>query len=99
MKPNEPDEPGSSDYNSRLWRRNRNERIIAENQPLKEKAGTSKWEKTKALLPNQSQPTKVRFHQFEDHLAIADDRDSIWSASPLIFRAPPISTEGTMLTC
>ncbi|KAL1999694.1 hypothetical protein VTN02DRAFT_4155 [Thermoascus thermophilus] len=80
MKPNEPDEPGSADYNERLWRRSRNEKIIAETQPLKEKAGTSRWDNTVALLTNDTQPMKMCFHQFEDHLAIADDRDtiSIW---------------------
>ncbi|KAL2014174.1 hypothetical protein VTN00DRAFT_1699 [Thermoascus crustaceus] len=80
MKPNEPDEPGSADYNERLWRRSRNEKIITETQPLKEKAGTSRWDNTVALLTNDTQPMKMCFHQFEDHLAIADDRDtiSIW---------------------
>ncbi|PCH03585.1 Armadillo-like helical [Penicillium occitanis (nom. inval.)] len=80
MKPNEPDEPGSADYNERLWRRSRNERIIAETQPLKEKAGSSRWHVSTALLTNDSQPMKMSFHQFEDHLAIGDDRDgiSIW---------------------
>lgn len=80
MKPNEPDEPGSADYNERLWRRSRNERIIAETQPLKEKAGSSRWQNSTALLTNDTQPIKMTFHQFEDHLAIGDDRDtvSIW---------------------
>ena len=78
MKPNEPDEPGSADYNSRLWRRTRNERIIVDTQPLKEKAGASRWERLDGLLNNQSQPTRLRFHQFEDHLAVADDQDNIW---------------------
>lgn len=77
MKPNEPDEPGSADYNERLWRRSRNEKIITETQPLKEKAGTSRWDNTVALLTNDTQPMKMCFHQFEDHLAIADDRDTI----------------------
>lgn len=77
MKPNEPDEPGSSDYNERLWRRGRNERIIAETQPLKGKAGTSRWDNSTALLTNSSQPLKMCFHQFEDHIAVADDRDTI----------------------
>lgn len=77
MKPNEPDEPGSADYNERLWRRSRNERIIAETQPLKEKAGSSRWQVSTALLTNDSQPMKMSFHQFEDHLAIGDDRDGI----------------------
>ncbi|KAJ5198801.1 Armadillo-like helical [Penicillium hispanicum] len=77
MKPNEPDEPGSSDYNERLWRRSRNEKIIAETQPLKGKAGTSRWDNSMALLSNNSQPLKMCFHQFEDHIAVADDRDTI----------------------
>jgi regulator-associated protein of mTOR len=77
MKPNEPDEPGSADYNERLWRRSRNEKIIAETQPLKEKAGSSRWHHSTALLTNGSQPMKMCFHQFEDHLAVGDDRDTI----------------------
>ncbi|KAN0068879.1 Raptor N-terminal CASPase like domain containing protein [Elaphomyces granulatus] len=80
MKPNEPDEPGSADYNERLWRRSRNEKIIVETQPLKEEAGSSRWDHLTASMTNNSQPMKMCFHQFEDHLAVADDRDtiSIW---------------------
>ncbi|MCJ1474557.1 hypothetical protein MMC13_003216 [Lambiella insularis] len=77
MKPNEPDEPGSSDYNSRLWRRMRNEKTLSTTQPLKLLAGTSRWDIPNGTLANGSQPMKMCFHQFEDHLAIADDRDSI----------------------
>ena len=79
MKPNEPDEPGSADYNERLWRRSRNERIITETQPLKEQAGSSRWDTCLSLLSNPNQPMKMCFHQFEDHLAVADDRDTVWS--------------------
>ena len=78
MKPNEPDEPGSAEYNQRMWRRSRNERIIADNQPLKDKAGSSQWVHVEHSLNNQSQPTKLSLHQFEDHLAVADDRDNVW---------------------
>jgi len=35
----EGDEPGSVNYNERLWRRVRNEKIIYENQPHREHAG------------------------------------------------------------
>ncbi|KAL6237731.1 hypothetical protein BDW75DRAFT_203571 [Aspergillus navahoensis] len=77
MKPNEPDEPGSADYNERLWRRSRNEKIISETQPLKGKAGSSRWDNSIALLSNSTQPLKMCFHQFEDHIAVADDRDTI----------------------
>ena len=81
MKPNEPDEPGSDDYNSRLWRRNRNERALLVTQPLKNVAGTSRWDIDAGFLNNGNQPTKMSFHQFEDHLAIADDHGtiSVWN--------------------
>ena len=78
MKPNEPDEPGSDDYNSRLWRRVRNEKTLAMTQPLKGVGSSSPWDSPTGFFNNGSQPTKMCFHQFEDHLAIADDRDSIW---------------------
>ncbi|GAB1217188.1 hypothetical protein ATERTT37_006419 [Aspergillus terreus] len=77
MKPNEPDEPGSADYNERLWRRSRNEKIIAETQPLKGKAGSNRWDHSMTLLSNNSQPLRMCFHQFEDHIAVADDKDTI----------------------
>ncbi|EGE84971.1 regulatory associated protein-mTOR [Blastomyces dermatitidis ATCC 18188] len=77
MKPNESDEPGSADYNERLWRRGRNEKIITDTQPLKERAGTNRWDTSSALLSNPTQPTKMCFHQFEDHIAVADDRDTV----------------------
>ncbi|PGH09861.1 hypothetical protein AJ79_05587 [Helicocarpus griseus UAMH5409] len=77
MKPNESDEPGSTDYNERLWRRSRNDKIITETQPLKERAGTSRWDTSNSLLSNPSQPIKMCFHQFEDHIAVADDRDTV----------------------
>ncbi|CEL02912.1 Putative Regulatory associated protein-mTOR [Aspergillus calidoustus] len=77
MKPNEPDEPGSADYNERLWRRSRNEKIISETQPLKGRAGSSRWDNSAAFLSNGSQPLKMCFHQFEDHIAVADDGDTI----------------------
>lgn len=77
MRPNDPDEPGSADYNSRLWRRNRNEKIIADNQPLKGVAGGSKWTRLEGFLNNHSQPLRLSFHQFDDHLAVTDDKDTI----------------------
>ncbi|MCJ1349391.1 hypothetical protein MMC31_007631 [Peltigera leucophlebia] len=77
MKPNEPDEPGSDDYNSRLWRRSRNEKVMTTTQPLKGIAGTSHWDIPAGFFNNNSQPTKMCFHQFEDHLAVADDRNGI----------------------
>ena len=78
MRPNEQDEPGSDDYNARLWRRVRNEKTLALTQPLKGVAGTSRWDVPNGLFNNGSQPSKMCFHQFEDHLIVADDRDTVW---------------------
>lgn len=78
MRPIDSDEPGSDDYNQKLWRRSRNEKMLTCTQPLKGVAGTSKWDVPMGFFNNGTQPTKMCFHQFEDHLAIADDRDTIW---------------------
>ncbi|KAL9578380.1 MAG: hypothetical protein Q9203_007117 [Teloschistes exilis] len=90
MRPNEPDEPGSGDYNRKLFRRARNEKVLTCTQPLKNIAGSSKWDQPCAFFNNGTQPTKMCLHQFEDHLAIADDRDSIciwdWSKSTRLNR-------------
>ncbi|KAF2265299.1 hypothetical protein CC78DRAFT_532512 [Lojkania enalia] len=77
MKPTEADEPGSTDYNGRLWRRNRNDKIIAETQPLKDAAVTSRWDVPRGYFDNLSQPMKLCFHQFEDHLVVTDNRDTV----------------------
>ncbi|KAF2163018.1 hypothetical protein M409DRAFT_26465 [Zasmidium cellare ATCC 36951] len=77
MRPSEGDEPGSKDYNERLWRRNRNDKIIASTQPLKEAAGTERWDKPCGWFGIGAAPVKMVFHQFENHLVTSDDRDSI----------------------
>lgn len=77
MKPTEADEPGSTDYNGRLWRRNRNDKIIAETQPLKEIAVNNRWEVPRGYFDNLSQPMKMCFHQFEDHLIVTDNRNTV----------------------
>jgi regulator-associated protein of mTOR len=77
MKPTEADEPGSTDYNGRLWRRNRNDKIIAETQPLKEVAVSNRWDVPRGYFDNLSQPNKMCFHQFEDHLVVTDSRDTV----------------------
>jgi regulator-associated protein of mTOR len=77
MQAPEAEEPGSTDYNERLWRRNRNDRIIAKTQPLKEMAGTSPWDKPKGFWNNGSQPVKICWHQFEEHIIVTDEKDGI----------------------
>ncbi|ORY09191.1 raptor N-terminal caspase like domain-domain-containing protein [Clohesyomyces aquaticus] len=77
MKPTEADEPGSTDYNGRLWRRNRNDKIIAETQPLKDIAAANRWDQPQGYFDNLSQPMKLCFHQFEDHLIVTDTKDTV----------------------
>ena len=77
MKRNEADEPGSEEYNSRLWRRNRNEKILESTQKLKEQAGSCRWDNQLASFDIRVQPMKMCFHQYDSHLAVTDDRDSV----------------------
>lgn len=102
MKPNEAEEPGSADYNERLWRRSRNEAILLETQPQKETAGTGKWTTPEGFFNNQSQPSKMTFHQFEDHLAVSDDRDTIcvwdWKKNGRLSRFSNGNPEGSKIS-
>ncbi|CZT45694.1 related to raptor, a binding partner of target of rapamycin (TOR) [Rhynchosporium secalis] len=102
MKPNEAEEPGSTDYNERLWRRSRNEAILRETQPQKEIAGSGKWTTPAGFFNNQSQPSKMTFHQFEDHLAVSDDRDIIsvwdWKKSGRLNRFSNGNPEGSTIS-
>ena len=77
MKQSDAEEPGSTDYNERLWRRSRNEKIITLTQPQKVQAETNPWDFVSRVFDNDTPPSQMRFHQFEDHLAVTDDRDLI----------------------
>lgn len=102
MKPNEAEEPGSTDYNERLWRRSRNEAILRETQPQKETAGNGKWTTSAGFFNNQSQPSKMTLHQFEDHLAVSDDRDTIciwdWKKADRLSRFSNGNPEGSKIS-
>ncbi|RKF64011.1 Target of rapamycin complex 1 subunit mip1 [Erysiphe neolycopersici] len=78
MKPHEAEEPGSTEYNERLWRCSRNEAILLETQSQKDIAASGRWNIPSGSLNNNSQSGKMIYHQFEDHLAVADDRDTIY---------------------
>lgn len=101
MRAHDPDEPGSADYNQRLWRRTRNEKIIAESQPLKGVAGSSKWTRLDAFINNQSQPMHMTFHQFDDHLATTDDKDTVsvwdWQTNTQLSRFSNANPEGSRI--
>ncbi|KAH8686077.1 raptor N-terminal caspase like domain-containing protein [Tricladium varicosporioides] len=102
MKPNEAEEPGSTDYNERLWRRSRNEAILRDTQPQKETAGSGKWTTSAGFFNNGSQPSKMTLHQFEDHLAVSDDRDTIcvwdWKKQDRLCRFSNGNPEGSKIS-
>jgi regulator-associated protein of mTOR len=102
MKPTEAEEPGSTDYNERLWRRSRNEAILRETQPQKDIAGNGKWTNPSGFFNNQSQPSKMILHQFEDHLAVSDDRDTIcvwdWKKQDRLCRFSNGNPEGSKIS-
>ncbi|KAL2158375.1 hypothetical protein VTH06DRAFT_4423 [Thermothelomyces fergusii] len=77
MKAPEAEEPGSNEYNERLWRRSRNEAVMRETQPQKTYARTHKWNSQAGVIMTGSQPSKMTFHQFENHVAVADDGNTI----------------------
>lgn len=77
MKRQESDEPGSVEYTSKLWRRNRNESIIQNTQHEKELSLYGDWSNKIATLDNKTQPKLLRFTQFESFVVSSDDRDNI----------------------
>ena len=102
MRASESDEPGSTDYNSKLWRRNRNEAILRDTQPQKEIAGSARWSHNAGIFNNGSQPLKMAMHQFEDHLAVSDDRDTIciwdWKKKNRLARFSNGNPEGSKIS-
>ncbi|KAI9719535.1 MAG: hypothetical protein M1828_006164 [Chrysothrix sp. TS-e1954] len=77
MRSSENEEPGSEEYNGRLWRRTRNEKILEKTQRLKEHAGSSRWDNSIGFFDNGTQPLRMSFHQYDNHLAVTDDRDVV----------------------
>ncbi|KAK4705724.1 regulatory associated protein of mTOR, partial [Phenoliferia sp. Uapishka_3] len=77
MRATETEEPGSVEHNQRVWRRARNESIIIKTQPLKAPAAVSKWDEQIGFYPNDAVPSRILFHQFEQHLVAADNKGLI----------------------
>ncbi|TID15735.1 hypothetical protein CANINC_004264 [Pichia inconspicua] len=77
LGPKESDEAGSEEYMRRVWRKNRNEAIIAATQPQKSLALNGEWKNVVCKLNNVSQPKLIQFTQFEKWLATTDEKDNI----------------------
>lgn len=102
MRPVEAQEPGSLHYNERLWRRNRNDRTIASTQPLKQAAGSQRWDVPCGYFGIGAAPVNMVLHQFEDHLVTSDDRDSIavwnWTEAAQLCRFSNGNPPGSRVT-
>ena len=77
LGPKEEDEPGSEEYMRRIWRRNRNEAIIAATQPQKSLALEGDWKNIVVRLNNVTQPKLLKFTQFEKWISVVDERDNV----------------------
>ncbi|KAF8490741.1 hypothetical protein JB92DRAFT_3007752 [Gautieria morchelliformis] len=77
MRQVESHEPGSTTYNTQLWRRSRNEKIIGETQTQAEIAPHCEWDRPVSTLHVTGTPSKVGLHAFDTLLVSANDHDSI----------------------
>ncbi|SSD61518.1 related to Target of rapamycin complex 1 subunit KOG1 [Saccharomycodes ludwigii] len=77
MKKDEDDEPGSTVYQAREWRKYRNDNIIKKTQNKKELSLYGEWNAIYRTAYNKTHPKIFKFTQFEDYLVTADDRDNI----------------------
>ncbi|KAK5663164.1 hypothetical protein OQA88_6581 [Cercophora sp. LCS_1] len=102
MSVSEADEPGSHEYNKRLWRRSRNEVVLRETQPQKTHARTHKWNSQLGVINNGAQPAKMTFHQFENYVAVADDGNTVnvwdWKSSARKSRFSNGNPEGSKIS-
>lgn len=102
MKKPETEEVGSVAYNARIWRRNRNESIIQETQKEKMLSLYGNWSKRMITLDNKTQPKILRFAQFENHVTVADDKDTItvfdWKKNEMISRFSNDNPFGTKIS-
>ena len=77
MKSTEADEPGSSQYNRHMWRRQRCERHIAEAMEQVDDAGDVRWSKRVAVLTMPAPVRMFMFHEYDPHLVGVTEQDTL----------------------
>ncbi|CAD6976910.1 unnamed protein product [Tilletia controversa] len=86
----EAEEPGSVEYTLMTWKRQRNERLMADAGRLIDYASDHRWKDTLPTLRDTSTPYLMRFHPFEKHLLTCSDQDVVsiwdWEDSRLVSR-------------
>ncbi|CAO1634074.1 unnamed protein product [Parajaminaea phylloscopi] len=102
MKPAEAEEPGSVKYNIQTWKRQRNERIVADSSAQAVHAAESSWTQPVSIMRNGSAPYLMLMHQFENHLVTASEKDVVtvwdWKRARLLSRFHNGNAQGTNIT-
>ncbi|KAL1726713.1 hypothetical protein EV714DRAFT_254690 [Schizophyllum commune] len=83
MRQAEADEPGSIEYNYQVWRQQRNEIVNVETEHQAPIADSCRWDRSVATIQTASYPLTIAFHSYDQHVVIANDKDtiSVWDWS------------------
>uniref|UniRef100_D8PM15 Raptor N-terminal CASPase-like domain-containing protein n=1 Tax=Schizophyllum commune (strain H4-8 / FGSC 9210) TaxID=578458 RepID=D8PM15_SCHCM len=83
MRVSEADEPGSIEYNYQVWRQQRNEIVNVETEHQAPIADSCRWDRSVATIQTASYPLTIAFHSYDQHVVIANDKDtiSVWDWS------------------
>ena len=77
MQQAEADEPGSIEYNYQVWRQQRNEIVNVETEHQAPIADSCRWDRSVATIQTASYPLTIAFHSYDQHVVIANDKDTI----------------------
>ncbi|KAF8756144.1 Raptor N-terminal CASPase like domain [Rhizoctonia solani] len=77
MRQSEEDEPGSVTYNELMWRRQRNEKILDATDHQAGVAPHCPWDRPVSHFSVDGVPLRIKFHQFDPHIAVIDDTTSL----------------------
>lgn len=77
MQQAEADEPGSVEYNYQVWRQQRNEIVNVETEHQAPIADSCRWDRSVATIQTASYPLTIAFHSYDQHVVIANDKDTI----------------------
>ncbi|KAG8751202.1 hypothetical protein FRC11_009604, partial [Ceratobasidium sp. 423] len=77
MRQSEEDEPGSVTYNELMWRRQRNEKILYSTDHQAGVAAHCPWDRPVSHFLIDGPPLRMKFHQFDPHIAVIDDATSL----------------------
>nr|CDI51735.1 related to KOG1-Subunit of TORC1, a rapamycin-sensitive complex involved in growth control [Melanopsichium pennsylvanicum 4] len=90
MKQAESEEPGSIKYNVQHWKKQRNSRLTEHSWEIADDAAQSGWTEHGGYIRNGAVPHLMLFHQYENHLVTASDRDTVavwdWEEKRLLSR-------------